>query len=376
MQLNPGFYGSSGTNFKASIGVNTTSASYEWVYKMADHLGRTRVLFTHRDGDGSIKKGSDTDTNEVLAFYNYSAFSPEMGGCHLNASMDAQRYAYNGKEKLTFSRCQDYRARHYDQSVGRFTGVDPLAEKFPIWSPYNYTMNNPINLIDPTGMAPEDWVGANNADGTTTWKWDSNIRSAEQAKNAGYDDYIAPGKIVATTSGDKVRLGEEGAIHTGIICIHSNVGADAGFTDGHAWVSTSNIEGNIQNTFSLWPDAHPLFQGTDPSGSISDVRTDTELKAGYATISGNNDFYVYATSEQMEILNNSVGTYAEWGYTNTCASWSSKALRTATGVKISGSEVLGATGTPRQISNSIITKGANTLQNPSINEKNAKRSSF
>ena len=39
----------------------------------------------------------------------------------------------------------------------RFIGVDPLADQFPGWSPYNYTMNNPINMIDPTGMAPE-WI--------------------------------------------------------------------------------------------------------------------------------------------------------------------------------------------------------------------------
>lgn len=36
--------------------------------------------------------------------------------------------------------------------------VDPLAEKYPAWSPYNYVMNNPVNLIDPTGMGVEDII--------------------------------------------------------------------------------------------------------------------------------------------------------------------------------------------------------------------------
>ncbi len=35
--------------------------------------------------------------------------------------------------------------------------VDPLAEMFAGWSPYNYTMNNPINMVDPDGRAPLDW---------------------------------------------------------------------------------------------------------------------------------------------------------------------------------------------------------------------------
>jgi hypothetical protein len=30
-----------------------------------------------------------------------------------------------------------------------------LAEKFPGWSPYNYTLNNPINLVDPDGRSPK-----------------------------------------------------------------------------------------------------------------------------------------------------------------------------------------------------------------------------
>lgn len=33
--------------------------------------------------------------------------------------------------------------------------VDPLAEQFMGWTPYHYVNQNPINLIDPTGMSAE-----------------------------------------------------------------------------------------------------------------------------------------------------------------------------------------------------------------------------
>ncbi len=32
--------------------------------------------------------------------------------------------------------------------------TDPLASKYPGWSPYNYCLNNPVNSIDPNG----EWV--------------------------------------------------------------------------------------------------------------------------------------------------------------------------------------------------------------------------
>ena len=44
----------------------------------------------------------------------------------------------------------------------RFMSVDPLAEQFPSWNPYNYTMNNPIMLVDPDGMAPRSVDGGMN----------------------------------------------------------------------------------------------------------------------------------------------------------------------------------------------------------------------
>jgi len=45
----------------------------------------------------------------------------------------------------------DFHARQYDPAIGRFTTVDPLAEKFYSWSPYMYCYNNPLKFVDPDG---------------------------------------------------------------------------------------------------------------------------------------------------------------------------------------------------------------------------------
>ncbi|QYJ68235.1 RHS repeat domain-containing protein [Flavobacterium litorale] len=47
-----------------------------------------------------------------------------------------------------------YSARYYDPKMSIFISVDPLVEE--TFDTYGYTYNNPINLVDPTGMNAED----------------------------------------------------------------------------------------------------------------------------------------------------------------------------------------------------------------------------
>jgi RHS repeat-associated protein len=72
----------------------------------------------------------------------------------ISTGANLQKYKYSGKEFDTEHglNLYDFEARTYDPSIGRFTTVDPLAEKYYSISPYAYCHNNPLNLIDPTGM--------------------------------------------------------------------------------------------------------------------------------------------------------------------------------------------------------------------------------
>ncbi|MFV0290427.1 MAG: RHS repeat domain-containing protein [Mangrovibacterium sp.] len=60
-------------------------------------------------------------------------------------------FLFNGKELDEETGLYYYGARYYNPRIGLWYGVDALSEKYPAHSPYCYTMNNPVMLVDPDG---------------------------------------------------------------------------------------------------------------------------------------------------------------------------------------------------------------------------------
>ena len=124
----------------------------KWIYEyhLKDHLGNVRVAFADLDEDGDA---------EMLQENHYYPFGQRLNLPGYQSS-DANPYLYNGKElqEELGLRWYDYGARFYDQALGRFHTIDPLAELYIIQSSYAYAINNPIRFTDLLGMGPEDEI--------------------------------------------------------------------------------------------------------------------------------------------------------------------------------------------------------------------------
>ena len=62
---------------------------------------------------------------------------------------------FTGKEKDSESGHYYFGARYFMPTLSIWNSVDPMADKYPSLSPYNYCAWNPIKIVDPDGR--DDW---------------------------------------------------------------------------------------------------------------------------------------------------------------------------------------------------------------------------
>jgi RHS repeat-associated protein len=135
-----------------------------------DHLGSNRTVIN--------LSGTVVERNDYYPYGMQMAHNDPAKG---RPSIVFDRYTrtslkFSGKELDVMHglNMYDFSARSQDPTLGRFTTVDPKAEKYYSWSPYAYCGNNPIRLVDVNG---KEWGIIVNANGTMTITLNTTISS-------------------------------------------------------------------------------------------------------------------------------------------------------------------------------------------------------
>jgi len=157
--------------------VSHVSGSYQYVFNYTDHLGNIRLSYGLDSAEAKLKimeenhyypfgmKHANYNTHTLSAMKKEESNEITLKAVAAPSSpkpVMGYNYKYNGKEyqdELGLN-LYDYGARNYDAAIGRWMNMDPMAEKYRRWSPYNYCVDNPVYFIDPDGMeVVKNWYG-------------------------------------------------------------------------------------------------------------------------------------------------------------------------------------------------------------------------
>ena len=171
----------------------TVKAGYGFV---PNGIREKNLYFYPPDPLGSSSYITDRE-GRITQHTEYIAFGEVLFEEH--STSKTMPYLFNGKELDTETGLYYYGARYYDSKVSLWLNVDPLAEK--TMTPYAYTNNNPIMLVDPDGRESTSTGVRQNDDGSYTVvnaknDGDNGIYIAD--KNGNYD--INKSKKIGTTN--------------------------------------------------------------------------------------------------------------------------------------------------------------------------------
>ena len=196
------------------------SVSYRSLIHLRDHLGSVRAVV---DGDtGTVIEASDyypfgkriplpvsgavpvtvvrqahqpVEVTESLETADplEATVASTSSATVATAPTSPNRWHFSGKESQSFLSAAipllDFGARMYDPLTARWTAQDPLAEKYYAVSPYAYCSANPVNIVDPNGLA---WKPLYYNGEYVGYEWISNDDAYEngQLKDGYYEQAI------------------------------------------------------------------------------------------------------------------------------------------------------------------------------------------
>ncbi len=128
----------------------TGKKNLEILYHLEDEpsSGTMDRYFYHPDHLGSSSWITDGSGNAIQHLH-YLPFGEDWVD-QRNSSWNTP-YTFSGKEKDVETGYGYFGARYYDSGLSIWLSVDPMSDKYPSMSPYNYCANNPVMLVDPDG---------------------------------------------------------------------------------------------------------------------------------------------------------------------------------------------------------------------------------
>ena len=121
-------------------------------YEITNHLGNVLSTVSDYKLPYLNSSGKLCYNPDVRSENKYYAFGGAKDGNYIANVNNNYRFSFNGKPDDAGTGLQDYGMRMYDDEIGRFLSVDPIASRYPNLTPFQFASNKPIWAIDLDGL--------------------------------------------------------------------------------------------------------------------------------------------------------------------------------------------------------------------------------
>ena len=219
--------------------------------------------------------------------------------------------------RVDWGRGPSRKPRWYDPAIGRWGGVDPLAESFYSFSPYSYVYSNPVRFTDPDGRAPEDCCGpgAVTRGGSIALRLLKGARTADKARRATSASELLSSEVASikhdinTLAFSQTATFEDAVAATSDLVLGTSFNEDETGTFGGEGDTNSETE---KEAYGKAKEANGIPRSKQPERTIK-PDTPEGRKAGLDSRNVRQDEFINSKGEKISIRKDKPARYNDGG---------------------------------------------------------------